>query len=266
MNASTSAVLPMPASPVTKTVRRRPARRRRGRRRAGELAVAPGQRRRAARLAGRRGRGGDRRVRQQRDRGHEAEADAVRGRDVARRRGVVAEGKAQLADRPGQRRIGDDAAGPHGVEELGLGEELAWAAEQGDEEGEGLLGHRHGDLVAHQPMLPRIDFERPDPPVPAALHGTRVRSGRPRKDIRNNSDIGQASRRRPTQDAHRAKPSGDARTTCHPRRRRHDLPPDATPGRARLRRAALDAGPGPDELDVRAARHGVRRAMPTARA
>jgi hypothetical protein len=84
----------------------------------------------------------------------------VRGGDVARRGGIVAEGDAQFADHPRQRRVGDDGSDPDGLEQLGLGDQPARPAQQFDEQRERLVRHGDGRAVAQKSVLGGIDLER----------------------------------------------------------------------------------------------------------
>ena len=94
----------------------------------------------------------------------------VRGGDVARRAGGVAECDTKLADHARQRRVGDDGACLDGIERLGLGEQPTRPAKQASEQDECLSRHRHGLAIALQPMLSRIGLKGPESPALDALH------------------------------------------------------------------------------------------------
>ena len=88
----------------------------------------------------------------------------MRGGNVARRGGVVAEGDAQFADHPRQRGVGDDRSRPDGLEQLGLGDQPARPAQQLGKQRERLARHGDGLAVAQKSVLGGIDLERSESP------------------------------------------------------------------------------------------------------
>jgi hypothetical protein len=94
----------------------------------------------------------------------------VGGGDELRRVGLVAERHAQLADDARQGGLGDDAAGPDAVEQLGLGDQPAATGEQDLQQREGLRCERHHLSVATQLALRQIGFEGTEAPVRRRSH------------------------------------------------------------------------------------------------